>query len=62
MTSFTVVETFDVLKNGLFRFFSRAESIQINTLFLDEDMKSLDTSIVVTVTTSRHAHLKMMFL
>ena len=39
MTSFTVVEAFDVLKNGLFRFFSHAESIQINTLFLDEAMK-----------------------
>jgi hypothetical protein len=39
MTSFAVVEAFDVLKNGLFRFFSRAESIQINALFLDEAMK-----------------------
>jgi hypothetical protein len=39
MTSFAVVEAFDVLENSLFRFFSRTESIQINALFLDEAMK-----------------------
>lgn len=62
MTSFPVVEAFYVLENRLFRFFSRTESIQINALFIDEAMKRIDTSVVVTVSTSLHVHLKMMFL
>jgi hypothetical protein len=35
MTSLAVVEAFDVLKNGLFRFFSRTELIWIDAFFLD---------------------------